>query len=285
MAAIVEDYFKLCGAELHSARKQAISAKENTKESASDPTLVKDLIALHKRCESFVVNQFNQHPSFERALTRAFEEIMNTDVGNLPNAEYIASFCDRILKKGGDRLTDAEVEIQLTNCVQLFSYLNDKDLFSDIYRNLLSKRLLNNKSANDDAEKSMISKLKLKCGAQFTSKLEGMRNDLLQGKDHVNRFLDFDKSSYNIESIDFNVQVLTTGFWPKTIETKLQLPKIMQSCVDAFTEYYNKNTEARKLTFVPSLGSCTVTMHVGKKKYDLSVTTLQVSLSSFRCSI
>ena len=76
-----------------------------------------------------------------------------------------------MLKKGGEKLSDAQVEEKLENIVQLFSYLNDKDLFSDIYRNLLAKRLLNQKSANDDAEKSMIGKLKLKCGAQFTSKV------------------------------------------------------------------------------------------------------------------
>ena len=161
--------------------------------------------------------------------------------------------------------------------VQIFSFLNDKDLFSEIYRNHLSKRLLNNKSANDDAEKSMISKLKLKCGAQFTSKMEGMRNDLLQGKDHVSKFAEFDKSGYNIGEVDFNVQVLTTGFWPSNVETKLDLPPVMKSCVEAFTAYYDESTEARKLNFVPSLGNCTVQMMFGKKKYDLNVTTLQVS--------
>ena len=72
--------------------------------------------------------------------------------------------------------------------VQLFSYLSDKDLFSDIFRHLLAKRLLNQKSANDDAEKSIIGKFKLKCGAQFTYKMEGMLNDLSTGKDHVENF-------------------------------------------------------------------------------------------------
>jgi cullin 1 len=277
MAIIVEQYFTQCGADLQSARQQAIAAKEDGKESASDPTLVRELIELHKRCQAFVDNQFQAHPNFQRALKTAFENVMNKDVGKLANAEYLAAYCDRILKKGGERLSDKEVETQLSNVVQLFSYLNDKDLFSEIYRNLLSKRLLNNKSANDDAEKSMISKLKLKCGAQFTSKMEGMRNDLLQGKDHVSKFAEFDKSGYNIGEVDFNVQVLTTGFWPSNVETKLDLPPVMKSCVEAFTAYYDESTEARKLNFVPSLGNCTVQMMFGKKKYDLNVTTLQVS--------
>ena len=188
----------------------------------------------------------------------------------------------------GEKLSDSQVETKLTQIVQLFSYLNDKDLFSDIYRNLLSKRLLNQKSANDDAEKSMIGKLKLKCGAQFTSKMEGMLNDLTTGKDHLEKFQTFVKENekkFNLNGVEFSVQVLTTGFWPKNVETKLSLPIAMDTCVKAFQEYYNSATEARKLAFVESLGSCTVQMKVdsgsaGKKKgtYDLSVTTLQAAV-------
>ena len=39
-----------------------------------------------------------------------------------------------------------------------------QDFFAEIYRNQLAKRLLNNRSTSDDAERSMISKLKLRCG-------------------------------------------------------------------------------------------------------------------------
>lgn len=44
----------------------------------------------------------------------------------------------------------------------MFSYLTDKDLFAEIYRNQLAKRLLNQRSASDDMEKLMIGKLKLR---------------------------------------------------------------------------------------------------------------------------
>ena len=45
------------------------------------------------------------------------------------------------------------MELQLEKVVQLFTYLQDKDLFAEIYRNLLAKRLLNKRSASDDARK------------------------------------------------------------------------------------------------------------------------------------
>ena len=40
----------------------------------------------------------------------------------------------------------------------------------------------------------MIWKLKLKCGAQFTSKMQGMLNDLSTGKDHTENFQTFAKN-------------------------------------------------------------------------------------------
>jgi hypothetical protein len=48
----------------------------------------------------------------------------------------------------------------------------------------LARRLLNLRSASDDMERLMISKLKSKCGAQFTAKMEGMLNDLAIGTEH-----------------------------------------------------------------------------------------------------
>lgn len=76
------------------------------------------------------------------------------------------------------------MEEALERVVQLFSFVRDKDVFGEVYRNLLAKRLLNQRSASGDAERSMISKLKLRCGAQYTGKMEGMLADLAVGSDH-----------------------------------------------------------------------------------------------------
>ena len=79
----------------------------------------------------------------------------------------MSSFCDRILKKSGERLSGDQVVRLLTEMVELFSFLSDKDLFAEICRNQLSERLLYETSASEDGEKSMIAKLKMKCAAQF----------------------------------------------------------------------------------------------------------------------
>lgn len=70
--------------------------------------------------KSIVDNQFQKDPLFQNSLKAAFETIMNTDVGSLTNAEYLASFCDRMLKKGGEKLSDQQVERRLEDIVSDF---------------------------------------------------------------------------------------------------------------------------------------------------------------------
>ena len=43
------------------------------------------------------------------ARRQAFVEFVNRDVGKFKNADLMCSFCDRILKTGGEKLSDAEV--------------------------------------------------------------------------------------------------------------------------------------------------------------------------------
>jgi len=42
----------------------------------------------------------------------------------------------------------------------VFKYIEDKDVFQKFYSKMLAKRLVQHMSASDDAEASMISKLK-----------------------------------------------------------------------------------------------------------------------------
>ena len=56
----------------------------------------------------------------------------------------------------------------------LFKYIDDKDVFQSYYTTKLSKRLIHSVSASDEAEASMISKLKEACGFEYTNKLQRM---------------------------------------------------------------------------------------------------------------
>jgi len=272
MANIVEKFITSQGNACIEKRQARLDSGEKDKN--DDPEFVKSLIDLQEKYLGVIRETFASHHLFQKALKNSFEEIVNNDVGNFSNAELMSTFCDRILKSGGDKLSETEVEQSLDRIVQLFSFLNDKDLFAEIYRNQLAKRLLNQRSASDDAEKAMIAKLKVQCGTQFTSKMEGMLNDLAVGSEQKSEF-DRRMELQQENSLSFGVQVLTTGNWPSYKAPEVALPPQMSKCMDVFKEWHDAKHQNRRLTWVHSLGNATVRATYGKKSYDLQVTTLQ----------
>ncbi len=59
------------------------------------------------------------------------------------------------------KLSEQEIDQVLDKSMVLFRFLQEKDVFERYYKQHLVKRLLLNKSISDDAEKSMITKLKV----------------------------------------------------------------------------------------------------------------------------
>jgi cullin 1 len=238
-----------------------------------------------------VNREFDGHALFQKALKDAFSEFVNADIGKVKSAECISTFCDRLLKTGGEKMSEQETEEYLEKAVQLFAYLQDKDLFAEIYRNQLAKRLLNQRSESDDMERTMIGKLKMKCGAQFTSKMEGMLNDLAVGVDHQTEFNTFcrdlvveggassavavARESDGSSPLDFAVQVLTQGYWPTYRMVECRLPAAMDRCLQTFARFYESTQSGRKLQWVHSLGSAEVKATYPKKAYQIQLVTLQ----------
>eukprot|EP00747_Dinoflagellata_sp_TGD_P103439 gnl/TRDRNA2_/TRDRNA2_168962_c0_seq1.p1 gnl/TRDRNA2_/TRDRNA2_168962_c0~~gnl/TRDRNA2_/TRDRNA2_168962_c0_seq1.p1 ORF type:complete len:753 (-),score=178.87 gnl/TRDRNA2_/TRDRNA2_168962_c0_seq1:182-2440(-) len=248
-------------------------------EALGDPSFIQTLLDLHDRFKGVVSECFSQDSLFQKSLKEAFEVFINRDIGRYSFAALMSSFCDRILKKSGERLSDDQVELLLTKMVELFSFLSDKDLFAEIYRNQLSKRLLYETSASEDAEKSMIAKLKMKCGAQFTSKLEGMITDLSLASDLQKDFREHcDQLSERrtaLGGIDFNVTVLTTGFWPSYQVQDANLCPEMQKAIQVFHNFYNGRTQHRRLQWIHSMGQATIAAKLNNRRHDLIVNSYQ----------
>lgn len=271
MAAILQSFISSMGDDIINRRQARLDGGEKDKN--DDPKFVKSLINLHEKYLGVVKTDFSGHSLFQKALKDAFVEIINKNVGQFTNAELMSAYCDRILKSGGEKLGESEVEQNLDWIVQLFSYLSDKDMFAEIYRNQLAKRLLNQRSISDDAEKLMIAKLKMQCGTQFTSRMEGMIGDLAVGSDQRS---EFENRMRNVDSkLDFSVQVLTLGFWPSYKSPEVALTPEMSKCMDIFKEWHEQKHQKRKLTWMFSQGGATVRGLYGKKSYDFQVTTLQ----------
>lgn len=240
---------------------------------------ITDLMTIHERYYELVMTYFKAHTIFQKALKDAFESIVNKPMFQSSASELLAVYTDRLLKKGTDvRLSEQALQETLDRVVRLFSYLLDKDMFSEFYRKSLSKRLLLQRSASMDAEQSMIGRLKVRCGAQFTSKLEGMVNDMKRGSDHAFAFTDFLKTKNIDLGVEFRAQVLTTGFWPTYQTDEITVVKPFSTCIDMFKVYYNTKTSNRRLRWIHSLGVVTMAANFEKKRIDLVISTVQASL-------
>jgi cullin 1 len=288
MADIFRHHVTDVGQDALQARQARIDA-DKAKENNDDPDMIRELISIHDKYLTMVQRQMGNDSAFQKALKDAFADIMNRTVGKFHTADIISTFCDRILK-GKEKLSEEEVEAFLEKSVQLFSYLNDKDVFGEIYRSQLAKRVLNQKSASDDMEKVMIAKLKLKCGNSFTAKMEGMLSDLLLGIETSNQFDEFFKTQrvqqshalqyIGLDKLDFTVQQLSSGHWPAHATYPITLPNVLQRAKEIYETFHKSKFSGRRLTWHYGLGAATIkgSFAKGKKTHDLKVTTLQAIL-------
>ncbi|KFK29755.1 hypothetical protein AALP_AA7G174800 [Arabis alpina] len=245
-----------------------------------EQVLVRKIIELHEKYMVYVTECFQSHSLFHKALKEAFENFCNKNVAGSSSAEVLASFCDNLFKKGGsEKLSDEAIEATLENVVKLLVYISDKDLFAEFYRKKQARRLLFDRSGNDDHERSILSKLKERFGGQFTSKMEGMVTDMVLARENQNNFTDYLSTNMTTKlGIDLTVTVLTTGFWPSYKTTDLNLPSEMVKCIEVFKAFYETRTKHRRLVWIYSLGTCQVIGNFDQKPIEMMVTTYQAAV-------
>jgi cullin 1 len=236
-----------------------------------------EFIDLHEKYINLLMNQLQSHVSFQNAIKDAFEATLNCGIqaGDPPAtvtcSEMISSYCDFLLRSGTEHMSDEEVEDIFTKIVSLFLRVIDRDMFQEFLRKHLSRRLLTSPSFNEELEKSLIGKFKAKCGTSFTSRLEGMINDRNISQQISNEFLEVPEAK--LCKFDFTCQVLTMGFWPTFPEDKAVVPPAVQEMISRFQEFYLARGKSKKLQWIHSLGSATITatFRRGNKEFTMAV--------------
>lgn len=133
--------------------------------------MVERLLALKTQLDEVLATAFGGAAPFADMLTSALQSAINSRP-NKP-AELLAKYIDMRLR-GSKGESEGELEASLDRALELFGYIQGKDVFEAFYKKDLAKRLLLGRSASMDAEKLMISKLKAGCGGNFTANIEGM---------------------------------------------------------------------------------------------------------------
>jgi cullin 3 len=245
-------------------------------EKSQDATaLICSLLDLRKKCDEMLSEGLNSDKNFNHALNNAFEYFVNK---NPRSPEYISLFIDSKLRKGAKGVSEEELEESLENAITLFRYISEKDLFEKYYKQHLAKRLLNGKSSSDDSERSLLGKLKVECGYQFTAKLESMFNDIRTSRETMVEFKNWmEESQRSPLGVDLSVQVLTTGAWPAAGQQgACNLPRELDSCCELFKDYYDHAHSGRKLAWQSSMGTAEIRANFGKKKHEISCSTHQM---------
>lgn len=150
---------------------------------------------------------------------------------------------------------------------------------------MLAQRLVNAASESDDYESSMISKLKQKCGFEWTQKFQRMFTDVSTSRGMMQSFKEGMLAKACLKG--FTMMVLQSNSWPfSALDGQLQLPAVLQTCREKFELYYGTQHQGRKLMWLYNLGSCEVeTLYTHKPKdttkslkYTLTTNTMQLAV-------
>lgn len=215
---------------------------------------------------------------FSKAIKDAFDRIVNEN-NRFP--EYLSLLLDKKLKKGKKQVEDDQLDTFFDNVIMVFRHVKEKDLFEKYYKEHLSQRLLEERSASDDAEKLFLTKLKAEFGYQFTSKLEGMFKDMKISKELMSEWKQHREGLTGNERapIDLSVQVLTHGYWPVTSTARCELPeKDLIKSADVFTKFYLGKHNGRKLTWQYNMGTADIVANGYAQSYTFTVSTYQMAI-------
>ncbi|CAL5874963.1 uncharacterized protein PFLUO_LOCUS9266 [Penicillium psychrofluorescens] len=274
-----------------SGEKKSEKGKEKEKPAANQQTViairwVDDILALKRQFDNIWGKAFLSDQGLQGSIMTSFSEFINM---NPRCSEYLSLFFDENLKKGIKGKTESEVDTLLDNGITMLRYIKDKDLFETYYKKHLSRRLLMKRSASMDAERQMISKMKMEVGNQFTQRIEAMFKDMTISGDLTNSYKEHIARSGDPDQkrVDLEINVLTSTMWPMEImpatkEGTVQLPCIFPREIDSlkqsFEKFYLDKHNGRKLSWQASMGTADVRASFhrsnGKvQRYELNVST------------
>jgi len=282
MATVFERFVRDMGTAILDARRSEVQRleAEGKKEPSSDTRMIVSLLELYADCEEKVKSLFGRNIAFQKAMKNAFQVVVNTNATKkYTNVELLVAYCDTVLKgkENSEKLDEQRMEERLDGALNLFRFIVNKDLFAELYRGSLAKRLLTNKSTSMEMEKAMITKMKQAQGTTYTRNIEGMVRDHQMIADGVK---EFDAYLQKAGGLGIRakpvVQVLTRGYWPSQTRVNVDLHGCFGDIISAYEEFFEDKHGGNKiLQWIPVLGNAEVTGVFPKGKFTIVVTTLQ----------
>ena len=247
---------------------------------------VDDVLRLKDRYDNVLTEAFKSDQGLQTAFSRSFTDFINAFERS---SEYLSLFFDENMKKGIKGKTENEVDLLLDKGITLLRYIHDKDMFERYYKKHLSRRLLMKRSISMDAERQMISKMKMEVGNTFTQRIEAMFKDMAVSADltsnykrHVAELGDPDPKRAEIE-----VNVLTSTMWPLEAmapsynggedRPRCIFPAQIERIRQGFEKFYLDKHSGRQLTWQANMGTADLRAYFPEMKGTKKTREINVS--------
>ncbi|KAJ4386948.1 hypothetical protein N0V85_007888 [Neurospora sp. IMI 360204] len=269
------------------------------------------MLQLRRALDVLIRDAFGRDEDFTYGLRDAFGFFINDksvsslwNTGTSKVGEMIAKHIDMLLRGGLKTLPkallsdvkdrqdaersgiastadeDAELDRQLDHSLELFRFIQGKDIFEAFYKKDLARRLLMGRSASRDAERNMLAKLKNECGSSFTHNLEIMFKDQELAKDEIASYKTWlggrgEDSPVANSDLDLSVNVLSAAAWPTYPDVRVLLPQNVLDHITTFDTYYKSKHTGRRLTWKHNLAHCVVKARFDRGPKELLVSAFQ----------
>ena len=264
LAAGLMAHIQGAGKEINAGVTAITTSGKQPETGAPEPTLnaalkwVEVVLQLKAKYDHILAEAFDNEGKLKSCVTEGFSSFINE---NNKAPEFVSLFIDENLKKGIKGKTEQETDAILDDATVLFRFLRDKDIFERYYKSHLAKRLLAGRSVSDDAERGMLTKLRLVAGFAFTTKLEGMFKDMKVSRDLMT---DYKRHIAHLRTDDDNtpelsVSILTSTYWPLSFATEsggigsCVFPPVIEKVKSSFTAYYLGRHSGRQLSWHPGM--------------------------------
>lgn len=247
---------------------------------------VDDVLQLKDKYDHILNKAFQSDQALQTGFTRSFSDFINVFERS---SEYLSLFFDENMKKGIKGKTETEVDTLLDKGITLLRYISDKDMFERYYKKHLSRRLLMKRSVSMDAERQMISKMKMEVGNTFTQRIESMFRDMSVSADLTASYKKHIRNLGDVDSqrAELDVNVLTATMWPldamgpsrreeggrPTCIFPPEIDRIKQS----FEKFYLDKHSGRQLTWQGNMGTADVRAYFSEMKGTKKTRELNVS--------
>lgn len=220
---------------------------------------IESLLKLKRKYETIVHEGMRDHKVIKDHMDDIFPQIIRS----LPVDEIatqLAIHYNLLLKKAGTK----DEHLQEAICV--LQYLTDKDIFENVHRKHLKRRLLMSEATEDQRELEATLMTLIKPHYDTTT-MELMFRDYKMATAERNTWMGYIEGQPL--SLEFRPLVLNTNRWNQEA-LGLILPPILQDVIDSYTAWYSSVHTSRKLNWI-GLGTATVNYKCNGRTFRLSL--------------